>query len=67
LYDGALRYNQNYRTTSEFYFFISLKINYQAYDVTIQGSLFGGNSPVTFDLIPFRFQGEAGLKYRKNN
>jgi hypothetical protein len=67
LYDASLLYNQKYQETSEFYFFVSPKINYQAYDATIQGRFFGDNSPVTFDLIPFRFQGEAGLKYRKNN
>lgn len=67
LYDAALRYDKNYRETSEFYFFISPKVNYQVYDATIQGSLFSDSSPVTFPLIPWRFQGEAGLKYRKNN
>ena len=66
LYDAALRYDTNYRETSEFYFFISPKVNYQAYDATIEGSLFKDNSPVKFDLIPWRFQGEAGFKYRKN-
>lgn len=66
LYDAALRYDGNYRETSEFYFFISPKVNYQVYDATIQGSLFHNNSPVTFPLIPIRFQGEAGFKYRKN-
>lgn len=67
LYDAALRYDQNYRETSEFYFFISPKVNYQLYDATIQGSMFSNSSPVTFPLIPWRFQGEAGLKYRKNS
>lgn len=67
LYDAALRYDKKYRENSEFYFFISPKVNYQAYDATIQGSLFEDKSPVTFDVVPFRFQGEAGLKYRKNN
>ncbi len=67
LYDAALRYDKQYRETSEFYFFISPKVNYQMYDATIQGGLFNDNSPVTFPLIPFRFQGEAGFKYRKNN
>ena len=67
LYHASLRYDKNYKETSEFYFFISPKINYQAYDATIQGSLFHNTSPVTFPLIPFRFQGEAGFKYRKNN
>jgi lipid A 3-O-deacylase len=52
---------------SEFYFYIAPSINYQLYDATIQGSLFNNNSPVTFDLVPFRFIGEAGFKYRKNN
>lgn len=67
LYDAALRYDKKYQETSEFYFFVSPKVNYQVYDATIQGSLFHNQSPVTFPLIPFRFQGEAGLKYRKNN
>ncbi len=67
LYDATLRYDKQYRETSEFYFFISPKVNYQIYDATIQGSLFNDNSPVKFPLIPFRFQGEAGFKYRKNN
>ena len=67
LYGAALRYDKNYGETSEFYFFISPNVNYQVYDATIQGSFFRDSSPVTFDLIPFRFQGEAGLKYRKNN
>lgn len=66
LYDAALRYDKNYKDTSEFYFFVSPKINYQGYDATIEGSFFDERSPVTFDVIPFRFQGEAGFKYRKN-
>jgi lipid A 3-O-deacylase len=52
---------------SEFYFYIAPSINYQLYDATIQGSLFNNISPVTFDLVPLRFNGEAGFKYRKNN
>ncbi|CAM4088053.1 lipid A deacylase LpxR family protein [Flavobacterium antarcticum] len=67
LYDASLRYDKKYRESSEFYFFISPKVNYQIYDATIQGSLFQDKSPVIFPLIPFRFEGEAGLKYRKNN
>ena len=67
LYDASLRYDKKYRESSEFYFFMSPKLNYQIYDATIQGSLFQDKSPVKFPLIPFRFQGEAGLKYRKNN
>jgi lipid A 3-O-deacylase len=51
----------------EFYFYIAPSIKYQVYDATIEGSLFNDNSPITFDLIPVRFNGEAGFKYRKNN
>lgn len=52
---------------SEFYFYMAPSFNYQIYDATIQGSLFNDNSPVTFDIRPFRFNGEAGLRYRTNN
>lgn len=52
---------------SEFYFYAIPSINCQVYDATIQGSLFNDNSPVTYNLIPLRFNAEAGLKYRKNS
>lgn len=58
---------EKYRGQSEFYFYINPSFNYQVYDATIQGSLFQNNSPVTFDLVPLRFNGEAGFKYRKNH
>ncbi|KDN55122.1 lipid A deacylase LpxR family protein [Flavobacterium seoulense] len=52
---------------SEFYFYMAPYFNYQLYDATIQGSLFNDSSPVTFDIKPFRFNGEAGLRYRTKN
>lgn len=67
LYDGSLRADKNYKEESEFYFYASPKINYQVYDATIQGSMFNDNSPVTFPIEPFRFNAEAGLKFRKNH
>lgn len=53
----------------ELYFFILPKINVQLYDATIQGCLFNDDSPVTYDLKPIRFKGEAGfrLKYDRYN
>jgi hypothetical protein len=39
----------------------------QLYDATIQGSLFSNRSPITFSLVPYRFNGEAGFKYRNLN
>lgn len=51
----------------EFYFYMAPSVNYQFYDATIEGSMFNDTSPITFDLVPLRFNGEAGLKYRYNN
>lgn len=68
LYNAALNQDKMvYKNESEFYFYINPNVNYQLYDATIQGSLFNDDSPITFPLMPFRFNGEAGLKYRKNN
>jgi hypothetical protein len=64
---GASVTSENQKLGREFYFYVAPSINYQLYDATIQGSLFNNTSPVTFDLIPIRFNGEAGVKYRKNN
>ena len=51
----------------EFYFYAMSSVNYQFYDATIEGSMFNDTSPVTFDLVPLRFNAEFGLKYRHNN
>ncbi|MBA0882708.1 lipid A deacylase LpxR family protein [Flavobacterium undicola] len=65
-YGGSLKADVS-PLESEFYFYMTPSFNYQIYDATIQGSLFNDNSPVTFDITPFRFNGEAGLRYRINN
>lgn len=59
---GTTKGNNN-----EFYFYLAPSIRYQIYDATIQGSLFNDNSPVTFPIMPLRFNAKAGLMYRKNN
>lgn len=51
----------------EFYFYAMPSVNYQFYDATIEGSMFNDTSPVTFDLVPLRFNAEFGFKYRHNN
>src|SRR5690606_21645767 len=56
-----------YKDQTELFVYIMPALNYQVYDATIQGSLFNEDSPITYDLIPVRFQGEVGIKYRKNN
>lgn len=67
LYGASINSNTDvWKTQSEFYFYINPMLNYQVYDATIEGRLFNDHSPVTFDLEPLRFNGEAGFKYRKN-
>jgi len=53
--------------TEEFYFFIHPSLQYQAYDATVQGSLFGTQSPVELDLIRWRWHTAVGIKYRYNH
>jgi hypothetical protein len=57
-------YNGLGSAVKEVYFFVSPTVNVQAYDATIQGSMFTNDSPVTFNLKPIRFNGEAGLKFK---
>lgn len=62
-------YNSGVLRTSkseEVYFFIHPSIQYQGYDATVQGSLFGSKSPVELDLIRWRLQTAVGIKYRYN-
>lgn len=65
LHDASVSANEQLNMR-EFYFYFMPSINYQFYDATIEGSMFSNTSPVTFDLEPFRFNFEAGLKYRHN-
>lgn len=60
-------YNGLNNLKKELYLFIVPKINLQLYDATLQGSMFNNESPVTFDLKPLRFKGEAGLKFKYSN
>lgn len=64
---GASLSKSNSSLENELYFYVSPSVNYQFYDATIQGSLFNDNSPVTFDIIPFRFNAETGIRYRRKN
>jgi len=66
LHDASVSSQQQFNVR-EFYFYAMPSVNYQFYDATIEGSMFNDTSPVTFDLVPLRFNGEAGLKYRYNN
>ncbi|WP_166921065.1 lipid A deacylase LpxR family protein [Flavobacterium poyangense] len=66
LHDASVSANPQYRVR-EFYFYAMPSVQYQFYDATIEGSLFNDKSPVTFELVPLRFNAEFGLKYRHDN
>jgi lipid A 3-O-deacylase len=68
LYGAAVNADAtSHKNQSEFFFYIAPGYSYQFYDATIQGSMFNNDSPITWDLVPLRFNGEAGLRYRKNH
>lgn len=69
LHGAALFREKEKYQESELFFYVSPSVNYQEYDATIQGNRFNSddNSPVTFPLIPWRFNGEAGIKWRRQN
>ena len=48
---------------TELFFYVRPKLNYVAYDATIQGSLFNSDSPVTFGVKPIVFEQQAGVNY----
>lgn len=68
LHGAVLNHNKDaYKEQREFFLYINPMVQYMQYDATIQGSHFNSTSPVTFPLIPFRFNAEIGIKYRYNN
>ena len=64
---GVSHDKELYKDHREFFLYASPQVQYMNYDATIEGSRFNDDSPVTFPLIPFRFNAEVGIKYRKNN
>ncbi|MFY8186491.1 MAG: lipid A deacylase LpxR family protein [Flavobacterium sp.] len=59
--------NQTLSTTQkELFLFAQPQVNFQLYDATIQGSLFGKKSPVERDITYLRFGAKAGVAYRIN-
>jgi hypothetical protein len=67
MYNATLEADRDtYKGRRELFLFLNPKLQYMAFDATIQGSPFNDKSPVTFPLIPFRFNAEAGIKYGHN-
>jgi len=68
LHGAELENDKNqYKDRGELFLYANAMVQYMAYDATIEGSMFNNTSPVTFPLIHWRFNAEAGVKYRKNN
>lgn len=73
MYNSALhnavlnRDKESYKVHRELLLYLNPNVQYMQYDATIEGSHFNDTSPVTYRLIPFRFNAEVGIKYRYNN
>ena len=73
MYDSSLhnavlnKDKESYKQHRELLLYLNPNVQYMQYDATIEGSHFNDTSPVTFPLIPFRFNAEVGVKYRYNN
>lgn len=53
----------NKLTEREFFFYAKPQLNYIGYDATVQGSLFGDNSPITYSVKPVVFRQFLGVNY----
>jgi lipid A 3-O-deacylase len=63
MYGASMRDDKDYANRRELFLYINPRLQYMNYDATIQGSPFNDKSPVTYSVIPFRFNAEAGIKY----
>lgn len=73
MYESALhnayltKGNNPYEGRREWLLFLNPSLQYMGFDATIEGSPFDNKSPVTFPLLPFRFNAQAGAKHGRNN
>ena len=68
LHNAVLSHDkEGYKQHRELFLYLNPNVQYMQYDATIEGSHFNDTSPVTYPLIPFRFNAEVGVKYRYNN
>ncbi|MFL9845002.1 lipid A deacylase LpxR family protein [Flavobacterium rhizosphaerae] len=66
LHNATLTANKDvYAHREELFIYFNPNLQYMGFDATIQGSPFNNDSPVTFPLIPLRFNAEAGIKYAR--
>lgn len=58
--------NTNSNNKIESFFYIKPMFSYVIYDATIQGSFLNKTSPITFELEPFKFTTEIGIRFTLN-
>ena len=58
--------NTNFNNEIESFLYIKPMFTYIAYDATIEGSFLNKNSPITFDIEPFKFTTEIGIRFTAN-
>lgn len=58
--------NSSFNNKSEVFLYINPMLRYAMYDATIQGSFLTDNNPVTFELEPFVFTTEFGIRFTAN-
>lgn len=56
----------NFNNEIESFIYIKPMLSYTAYDATIQGSFLNNNSPITFEIEPFKFTTEIGIRFTLN-
>ena len=58
--------NTNFSNEIESFIYIKPMLSYIAYDATIEGSFLNNKSPITFDIKPFKFTSEIGIRFTAN-
>lgn len=58
--------NTNYNNKSEAFIYIKPMVHYVVYDATIEGSFLNTNSPITYNIEPFKFTTEIGIRFTVN-
>ncbi|WP_294823489.1 lipid A deacylase LpxR family protein [uncultured Flavobacterium sp.] len=67
LHGAALNTEKHYNNRRDLFLYLNPNVQYMHRDATIEGSPFNNDSPVTFPLIPFRFNADAGIKYQRGH
>lgn len=58
--------NTSYNNVIEAFIYINPMLSYIVYDATIQGSFLNTSSPITYEIEPFKFSTELGIRFTVN-